>query len=261
MARQLFSNNADSTLANAISNSATSITVQTGAGASFPVLANGDWCMLTLIKLVSNLPAREIIKVTARAGDVMTIVRAQEGTTAMTFSAGDTVRMTVTAGAMNEKAELTNPAFIGMTNTGTADMQGSTTKLAVKMVNAVEKVTRVASAATGTINLDLTTQAILHHTVAATANWTLNVRGNATNTLNSLMEIDDCVSVSMWAECGATAYRPTVFQVDGVAVTPRWLGGVAPTAGNASSKDMYTLSIVKTANAAFEVTASQGTAK
>jgi hypothetical protein len=55
---------------------------------------------------------------------------------------------------------------------------------------------------------------------------------------------------------GATAYYQTGFQVDGSAVTPKWQGGTAPTAGNASSIDIYSYTIVKTGNAAFTVFAS-----
>jgi hypothetical protein len=46
---------------------------------------------------------------------------------------------------------------------------------------------------------------------------------------------------------GATPYYPTTFQIDGSAVTPKWQGGTAPTAGNASSIDAYTFTIIKTA--------------
>jgi hypothetical protein len=56
---------------------------------------------------------------------------------------------------------------------------------------------------------------------------------------------------------GATAYYNSAVQVDGSSVTPKWLGGSAPTAGNASSIDVYTYSIIKTGSAAFTVLASQ----
>jgi hypothetical protein len=56
---------------------------------------------------------------------------------------------------------------------------------------------------------------------------------------------------------GATAYYPTVFQVDGSAVTPKWQAGSAPSAGNASSVDVYVFTVLKTASATFTVFASQ----
>jgi hypothetical protein len=51
--------------------------------------------------------------------------------------------------------------------------------------------------------------------------------------------------------------RPIAFQVDGNAVTPKWMGGVAPTVGNANSIDSYTFSVIKTGNLAFTMLASQ----
>jgi hypothetical protein len=56
---------------------------------------------------------------------------------------------------------------------------------------------------------------------------------------------------------GATAYYNNAVQVDGSSVTPKWQGGTAPSAGNASSVDVYTYTIIKTGNAAFTVFASQ----
>jgi len=56
---------------------------------------------------------------------------------------------------------------------------------------------------------------------------------------------------------GSMAYYQSGFQIDGSAVTPKWAGGTAPTAGNASSVDAYTITIFKTGSAAFTVFASQ----
>jgi hypothetical protein len=56
---------------------------------------------------------------------------------------------------------------------------------------------------------------------------------------------------------GTTPFRPTAFQIDGTAVTPRWQGGTAPSAGNANSIDAYTFTIIKTASATYTVLASQ----
>jgi hypothetical protein len=116
-----------------------------------------------------------------------------------------------------------------------------------------ERTTVSASASTGTINYDCLTQAVLYYTANATANWTLNFRGNSSTTLNSSLETGDSISVIFLAKQGATPYYPTVFQVDGSAVTPLWAGGSAPSAGNANSVDGYSFNIVKTANATFTV--------
>lgn len=116
----------------------------------------------------------------------------------------------------------------------------------------------VASAATGTINLDVNTASIWYYTSNASANHTINVRGDGSTTLSSLLAVGDSITV-MWANTnGATAYYPSTFQVDGSSVTPKWQGGTAPTAGNASSIDVYVYTIVKTAaTPTYTVFASQ----
>ena len=114
-----------------------------------------------------------------------------------------------------------------------------------------------ATAATGTITFDVLTQAALYYTTNASANWTLNVRGDGSNTLNSIMSTGDVITVAFLVTQGGTAYYQSAFQVDGSAITPNWLGGSAPTEGNASGVDVYTISIVKTGDAAFTVFAAQ----
>ena len=125
----------------------------------------------------------------------------------------------------------------------------------VKGIN--EDVNVVASAATGTINFDVTTQSVLYYTSNASANWTLNVRGNSSTSLNTLMSTGDILTVTFLVTQGSTAYYNSAFQIDGSSVTPKWQQGTAPAAGNASSIDAYVYSIVKTASATFTVFASQ----
>jgi hypothetical protein len=104
-----------------------------------------------------------------------------------------------------------------------------------------------AIAATGTVNVDLVTSAYWYYTTNASANFTLNFRGNSTTTLTSILGVGQSISVVFLNTNGATAYYPTVFQIDGSAVTPKWSGGTAPAAGNASAIDAYSFSIIKTA--------------
>ena len=121
----------------------------------------------------------------------------------------------------------------------------------------MEKATISATAATGTVAFDAITQAVLYYTTSASANWTLNVRGNSGTALNTIMQTGQSITVAFLVTQGATAYYNNVFQVDGSAITPKWQGGSAPSAGNASSVDAYTYTIVKTGSAAFTVFASQ----
>lgn len=120
-----------------------------------------------------------------------------------------------------------------------------------------ETTTVSATAATGTINYDVAAQSVLYYTTNASANWTLNLRGSASATLNSLMSIGQTISVTFMVTQGATAYYNSAVTIDGAAVTPKWQGGATPTAGNINSIDAYTYAIVKTANAVFTVFATQ----
>lgn len=93
----LLSNNGAGVLASSIAAGATSITLQTGEGARFPSPAAGDWFPITLLKSSGQF---EICRCTARSGDTLTITRAQEGTTALAFSAGDRAELRLTVNAL-----------------------------------------------------------------------------------------------------------------------------------------------------------------
>jgi len=94
-------NNASATLAASISNSATTLTVTTGQGASFPTLTGVDYCWLTLVDTSNNV---EVVKCTARSTDSFTIVRAQDNTTARAFAINDRLELRPTAALFNEFA-------------------------------------------------------------------------------------------------------------------------------------------------------------
>lgn len=95
----MLTNNAKSRLASSIGTSDTTIAVTSGGGASFPAPASGDWFPLTLVK---ETGAREIVRCTARVGDVFTVERAREGTEAQSFAVGDRVELRITAEVINE---------------------------------------------------------------------------------------------------------------------------------------------------------------
>ena len=76
MATQLFADNTAATLASAISDSALSMTLTAGQGAQFPTPTGGDFFELTLIDRMNAVEIGwEIVAVTARVGDVLTIAR------------------------------------------------------------------------------------------------------------------------------------------------------------------------------------------
>jgi hypothetical protein len=134
---------------------------------------------------------------------------------------------------------------------------GATGSLASAFINATETSTISATAATGTINYDVTTQSVLYYTSNASANWTVNIRGNATTSLNTLMSTNDSLTVVFLVTNGATAYYNNALTIDGNSVTPKYQGGTAYTAGNASSIDAYSYTIVKTGSATFTVFEAQ----
>jgi hypothetical protein len=120
-----------------------------------------------------------------------------------------------------------------------------------------ETITVSATAATGTVDVDIVTSGAKYFTSNASANWTFNFRGDGSTTLNSLLSTGQSITVAFLVTNGSTAYRPTAFQVDGSSVTPKWNGGNAPAAGNANSIDSYTFTIIKTASATFTVLGAQ----
>ena len=120
-----------------------------------------------------------------------------------------------------------------------------------------EVVTVSATAATGTVNFDASTQSVLYYTTSASANWTLNIRGNSTTTLNTVMTTGQSLTVVFLVTQGATAYYASALTIDGSAVTPKYQGGTAWSSGNPSGVDAYTYTIIKTGSAAFTVLAAQ----
>jgi hypothetical protein len=117
-----FTNNATSTLAAGINNAVTSLTVATGQGVLFPTLGAGDYFYCTLTNLAGTI---EIIKVTARSGDVFTMTRAQDGTSATSWSIGDKVELRLVAASLNDIPKLdeanvfTQPQVVPSASLGT----------------------------------------------------------------------------------------------------------------------------------------------
>lgn len=88
------SNNAIATVPSAVSSTQTTLTVAAGKGPLFPILGSGDYFYATLNDVNNNF---EIVKVTARTDDVMTMTRAQEGTLAIPFPANSRFEHRITA--------------------------------------------------------------------------------------------------------------------------------------------------------------------
>lgn len=138
-----------------------------------------------------------------------------------------------------------------------AEYSGAKNTPVFNIPNAGEVSTVSATSATGTINYDVITQSVLYYTSNAGGNWTLNIRGDGTTSLNTFMSTGQTVTIVHLVTNGSPAYYNSAVTIDGGAVTPKWQGGTAPTTGNASSVDIYTYTIFKTGSATFTVFASQ----
>lgn len=146
---------------------------------------------------------------------------------------------------------------VATTFTALQTFNGTSALGALKTVNINEPATISATASTGTINFDVTTQSVLYYTTNATGNFTLNFRASSGTSLNTLLSTGDSICVSFLCTNGATAYYNSAVQVDGSSVTPKYQGGTAWTAGNASGIDSYNFVIFKTGSAAFTILTSQ----
>jgi hypothetical protein len=111
----------------------------------------------------------------------------------------------------------------------------------------LENATVTATAPTSSINYDFKTQAVRFYTSSCTTNFTVNIRGNSTTTLNDTMTTGQTATMVLMVTNGATPYYPNVIQIDGTTISPLYQSGLTITAGNASSVDIYTITIVKTA--------------
>ena len=172
------------------------------------------------------------------------IVSTADNTNILTLQTNGTNGLTIDA---SQNVSFANQLSLGV----------SGTTMQLKLSAAAETVTIAAIAATGTVNFDVSTQSILYYTSNASANWTLNIRGSSSVTLNSIMATGQSVTVTHLVTQGGTAYYNSAVTVDGSSVTPKWSGGSAPSAGNTNSVDVYTYTLIKTGSGSFTVFASQ----
>jgi hypothetical protein len=145
------------------------------------------------------------------------------------------------------------------TFTATQTFAGSSSAPSMILDNALEICTVTGTAASGALNIDISTQSVIFYNTATTSTWTLNFRASSGTPLSSFMSEGQSVTVAVLVQTGAVtnAYNTGV-TIDGVAPAAlRWQGGTAPTTGNANSIDVYTYTIIRTGPSSYTVLASQ----
>lgn len=163
----LFKNNATALLAASISSSATTLVLSAGSGSLFPVLTGTDFFVGTIYDSSGNY---EVVRVTARLTDSLTIVRGQEGTVPLSFNAGDGFAQRVTAGSLNDFAQRSaNNTFTGINtftdtiNADTANFDGSITSVSPSFTGTPLAPTPPM----GTINTQIATTAFVRAIIPA----------------------------------------------------------------------------------------------
>ena len=178
------------------------------------------------------------------------------------------IKFSKTASAVNE-ITVANAATTGAPN---VSVTGSDTNIDLNLtpkgigrvtlngngkINGIaEKVTTVG-AFDSDINIDTNTQGVVLSTATATANFTINLRGDGSNSLDASMDNGESITIAYINKNNNVTYYNTTVKVDGSVVTPVWQGGAAPSAGNVTSNDVYTFTAIKTASSTFTVLAAQ----
>ena len=156
-----------------------------------------------------------------------------------------------------EVLSITNAGDVGISSaipSSLLDVRGS---ISVGPGIVAENLYTVASALTGTVNFDVVTNGLVqYHTTNSSGTFVVNLRGDGSTTLNSLLRIGQTTVFTLYSAQNNASYYMTDFQIDGSSQTEKWNGGSAPSTGTASGVDVYTFNIMKTANATFTVFAT-----
>ena len=247
------------------------ITVTGSAENEFTIAAGASGAGPTLSSTGSSDSNIDINITPKGTGDVVLgadTVTMGDAAAAATLRSNGAGTLTVTTGGTEDLVLSTNngttSGTVTITDGANGDMTlapngyGRTTLTGQGKIGGVaEKVTTEATAATGTVNYDCLTQAVWNFTTAASGNWTLNIRGDGSTSLDTIMDTGESLTIAHIVTQTGTAYYNNVVTIDGGANTPEWQGGSAPTAGNINSLDVYTYTIIKTGSATFTVLASQ----
>ena len=186
-------------------------------------------------------------------------------------NANEQIKFSTTASATNEitianAAAGNSPVIsatggdtnVGITLTPKGDLGRITANGETKIFGVFEGAT-ISTTFITSFTYDVLTQAVYFQNVNLGANFTVNLRGNASTALNAALNTGESATVALITKQGNTTYYNTSVLVDGTStnVTVVYQGGSAPTAGNASSNDVYTYTALKTAASTYTVLAAQ----
>jgi hypothetical protein len=185
-------------------------------------------------------------------------------------NANEQIKFSTTASATNEitianAAAGNSPVIsatggdtnVGLTLTPKGDLGRITLNGESKVFGMFEGAT-ISTTFITSFTYDTLTQAVYFQNVNLGANFTVNLRGNASTALNAALNTGESATVALITKQGNTTYYNTSVLVDGTStnVTVVYQGGAAPTAGNASSNDVYTYTALKTAASTYTVLAA-----
>ena len=185
-------------------------------------------------------------------------------------NANEQIKFSTTASATNEitianAAAGNSPVIsatggdtnVGLTLTPKGDLGRITANGETKIFGVFEGAT-ISTTFITSFTYDVLTQAVYFQNVNLGANFTVNLRGNASTALNAALNTGESATVALITKQGNTTYYNTSVLVDGTStnVTVVYQGGSAPTAGNASSNDVYTYTALKTAASTYTILAA-----
>ena len=185
-------------------------------------------------------------------------------------NANEQIKFSTTASATNEitianAAAGNSPVIsatggdtnVGITLTPKGDLGRITANGETKIFGVFEGAT-ISTTFITSFTYDVLTQAVYFQNVDLGANFTVNLRGNASTALNAALNTGESATVALITKQGNTTYYNTSVLVDGTStnVTVVYQGGSAPTAGNASSNDVYTYTALKTAASTYTILAA-----
>ena len=175
----------------------------------------------------------------------------------ITASQIDSVSNTQITGTITSSQISSIPGNSPTTFTASQTFNGSSSNGAIKILNGLESANVLSTAPVAEQNIYVSGGSVIFFNSNATTNWNINVAFSPTTTLNSVMSVNDSLTIAVLVKQGTTAYYNTQLKIDGVSQTIFPQGGTQWSSGNSSGIDAYTYTIIKTASSTYTVLAAQ----